>query len=149
MNPFYNHRLIKLVSPINDEVFTIELGGKEDELKELIGTILNVSPSTIKGIRDCYGNYHTISSAIKNTQLTMEYSSFYSVVLNLKNLSPQNSIKIDKNLFHNLNKVIISSFCSEIKFFNIIYLFLSIYFSLNNLKAIISYGSLLLEEKLY
>ena len=103
MNPFYNHRLIKLVSPINDEVFTIEFGGKEDELKELIATILNVSPSTIKGIRDCYGNYHTISSAIKNTQLTMEYSSFYSVILNLKNLSPQNSIKIDKNFLHNLN----------------------------------------------
>ena len=103
MNPFYIHRLIKLVSPINDEVFTIEFGGKEDELKELIATILNVNPSTIKGIRDCYGNYHTISSAIKNTQLTMEYSSFYSVVLNLKNFSPQNSIKIDKSLFPNLN----------------------------------------------
>ena len=103
MNSYYIHRLIKLVSPLNEEVFTIEFGGKEDELKDLIATILNINPSSIKGIRDCYGNYHTISSALKNNQLTMEYSSFYYIVLNLKNHSPHNTIKFDKNLFHNFN----------------------------------------------
>ena len=103
MNTYYIHRLIKLVSPLNEEVFTIEFGGKEDELKDLIATILNINPSSIKGIRDCYGNYHTISSALKNNQLTMEYSSFYYIVLNLKNHSPHNTIKFDKTLFHNFN----------------------------------------------
>ena len=52
MNSFFNNRLIKLISPISDDVFTLELGGNENELRDLIATILNISPSSVKGIRD-------------------------------------------------------------------------------------------------
>ena len=82
MNSFYMNRLIKIVSPINEEIFTIQLGGSEEELKELIGTILNINPQSIKGIKDSFGNYHTISSAIMNKNLTMGYSQFYYIVIN-------------------------------------------------------------------
>ena len=102
MNQFYVNRLIKIISPFNEEVISIELGGSEKELRELIGAILNINPLSIKGIRDSFGNYHTISSAIKNTQLTMEYSSYYFIVINnnQNNKSTNPSIKLDKN---NLN----------------------------------------------
>ena len=93
MNSFYVNRLIKIVSPINEEVFTIQLGGSEEELKELIGTILNINPQSIKGIRDSFGNYHTISSAIMNKNLTMGYSQFYYIVIN----NNQNSITSPHN----------------------------------------------------
>ncbi len=92
MNSFYMNRLIKIVSPINEEIFTIQLGGSEEELKELIGTILNINPQSIKGIRDSFGNYHTISSAIMNKNLTMGYSQFYYIVINNnQNISPHNN----------------------------------------------------------
>ena len=93
MNSFYMNRLIKIVSPINEEIFTIQLGGSEEELKELIGTILNINPQSIKGIRDSFGNYHTISSAIMNKNLTMGYSQFYYIVIN----NNQNSITSPHN----------------------------------------------------
>ena len=97
MNQLYTNRLIKIISPINEEVFSIELGGTEKELRELMGAILNVNPASIKGIRDSFGNYHTISSAIKNNQLTMEYSSFYFIVINHNQNNKSMNIKIDKN----------------------------------------------------
>ena len=97
MNQLYTNRLIKIISPINEEVFSIELGGSEQELRELMGAILNVNPASIKGIRDSFGNYHTISSAIKNNQLTMEYSSFYFIVINHNQNNKSMNIKIDKN----------------------------------------------------
>ena len=104
MNSFYVNRLIKIVSPINEEVFTIQLGGSEEELKELIGTILNINPQSIKGIRDSFGNYHTISSAIMNKNLTMGYSSYYFIVINNNenslNSSSHNTMILEKN---NLN----------------------------------------------
>ena len=102
MNQFFVNRIIKIISPFNEDVISIELGGTEKELKELIGAILNINPLSIKGIRDSFGNYHTISSAIKNTQLTMEYSSYYFIVINnsLNNKSTNTGIKLDKN---NLN----------------------------------------------
>ena len=35
----------------------------------------------LKRIRNLYGNYYTLSSVIKNTHLTSEYSLFYFIVL--------------------------------------------------------------------
>lgn len=77
----YESRLVKLISPINNEIFSLELNGDETELRELISTILNLPSYSIKGIRDCYGNYYTLSSAIKNPHLTSEFSSFYVIVI--------------------------------------------------------------------
>ena len=85
MNSLYENRIIKLISPINDEYFTIELSGDENELKELIATIINVSPSDIKGLKDTFGNYYTFSCAIKNPRLNSNFSSFFFIVINNNN----------------------------------------------------------------
>ena len=100
MNSFFNNRLIKLISPISDDVFTLELGGNENELRDLIATILNISPSSVKGIRDSYGNYYTLSSAINNTHLTSDYSSFYFIVL--KDTSPNSKISTSSSQITNI-----------------------------------------------
>ena len=101
MNSFYQNRLIKFISPLNDEVFTLELGGDENELRELISTILNIPPHSIKGIRDSFGNYYTLSSAIKNPHLTSDFSSFYVIIINTSSLSlsPLPSSKSAKGSF--------------------------------------------------
>ena len=100
MNSFFNNRLIKLISPISDDVFTLELDGNENELRDLIATILNISPSSVKGIRDSYGNYYTLSSAINNTHLTSEYSLFYFIVL--KDSSPNSKISNSSSQITNI-----------------------------------------------
>ncbi len=100
MNSFFNNRLIKLISPISDDVFTLELGGNENELRDLIATILNISPSSVKGIRDSYGNYYTLSSAINNNHLTSDYSSFYFIVL--KDSSPNSKISTSSSQITNI-----------------------------------------------
>ena len=82
MNSFFDIRYIKIISPYNNEMFTIELSGNEKELKELIATLLKVNPKNIKGMRDIYGNYYTISSAIKNYHLTNDFSKYYVILVN-------------------------------------------------------------------
>ena len=86
MNNFFENRIIKLISPINNECFTIELSGDENELKELIATIINVPSSSIKGIKDSFDNYYTLSCAIKNPRLNSNFSSSYLIVINNNNL---------------------------------------------------------------
>lgn len=60
-----NYRIIKLLLP-SGKLINIQLGGDENELKDLISAITDLSPSQIKGIKDSQGNYYTISSAIKS-----------------------------------------------------------------------------------
>ena len=57
--------MIKLLLP-NNNLINIQLSGEETELKELISTITDLSPSQIKGIKDSQGNYYTFSSAMKS-----------------------------------------------------------------------------------
>ena len=38
------HRIIKLISPITCQTFKVELNGEEEEMKELLGTILEINP---------------------------------------------------------------------------------------------------------
>jgi len=90
MNNFFENRIIKLISPINNECFTIELSGDENELKELIATIINVPSSSIKGIKDSFDNYYTLSCAIKNPRLNSNFSSSYLIVINNNNLFNDN-----------------------------------------------------------
>ena len=68
-NAFYMNRIIKLISPITCQTFKIELNGEENELRELLGTILEINPKSIKGLRDSYNNYYTLSSAIKKENI--------------------------------------------------------------------------------
>ena len=65
----YMNRIIKLISPITCQTFKIELNGEEEEMRELLGTILEINPKSIKGLRDSFNNYYTISSAVKNPLL--------------------------------------------------------------------------------
>ena len=68
-NKIFDNRIVKLISPINNEIFKIDLSGDENELKDLISSLINVNISSIIGLKDNFGNYYTISSAIKNPYL--------------------------------------------------------------------------------
>ena len=111
MNNFYENRIIKLISPINNECFTIELSGDENELKELIATIINVPSSSIKGIKDSFDNYYTLSCAIKNPRLNSNFSSSYLIVINNNNLFNESYSNKNqkKDLNFNKNQIIHSN----------------------------------------
>ena len=101
-NSFYMNRIIKLISPITCQTFKIELNGEENELRELLGTILEINPKSIKGLRDSYNNYYTLSSAIKNPNINTDPYNYYTVVI--KGLAPSNNIKYVKYPSFNILK---------------------------------------------
>jgi hypothetical protein len=90
----YMHRIIKLISPITCQTFKVELNGEEEEMRELLGTILEINPKSIKGLRDSFNNYYTISSAVKNPLLNTDPYNYYTVVV--KGLGQSNDIKYIK-----------------------------------------------------
>ena len=91
-NIFYLNRIIKIISPFTFQTFKIELNGEENELRDLLATILEINPHSIKGLRDSYNNYYTLSSAVKNPHLNTSPYNYYTVVI--KEL---NHINISKN----------------------------------------------------
>ena len=93
-NKLYMHRIIKLISPITCQTFKVELNGEEEEMRELLGTILEINPKSIKGLRDSFNNYYTISSAVKNPLLNTDPYNYYTVVV--KGLGHSNDIKYIK-----------------------------------------------------
>ena len=103
---FYMNRIIKLISPLTCQVFKIELNGEENELRELLGTILEINPKSIKGLRDSYNNYYTLSSAVKNPHINTEPFNYYTVVI--KGIRSSNNINYMKyptlNLIHKERK---------------------------------------------
>ena len=105
---FYLNRIIKVISPFTFQTFKIELNGEENELRELLATILNINPNSIKGLRDSYNNYYTLSSAVKNPHINTNPYNYYTVItknastLNLKNNSLMKSPSYNYNLIkHN------------------------------------------------
>ena len=90
-NPFYINRIIKLISPLTCQTFKIELNGDENELRELLGAILEINPKSIKGLRDSYNNYYTLSSIIKTPNINNNPYNYYTVVI--KGFVPSNNIK--------------------------------------------------------
>ena len=54
-------------------------------MKELLGTILEINPKSIKGLRDSFNNYYTISSAVKNPLLNTDPYNYYTVVIKQSN----------------------------------------------------------------
>ena len=105
---FYLNRIIKVISPFTFQTFKIELNGEENELRELLATILNINPNSIKGLRDSYNNYYTLSSAVKNPHINTNPYNYYTVItknastLNLKNNSLMKSPSYNYNLLkHN------------------------------------------------
>ncbi len=83
---FYLNRIIKIISPFTFQTFKIELNGEENELRELLATILEINPNSIKGLRDSYNNYYTLSSAVNNPHINTSPYNYYTVVIK----DPQN-----------------------------------------------------------
>ena len=77
----YINRIIKIISPFTFQTFKIELNGEEDELRDLLATILEINPNSIKGLRDSYNNYYTLSSAVKNPHINTSQYNYYTVVI--------------------------------------------------------------------
>ena len=103
----YQNKLITIISPYTGEQFKIELSGEEGEFRELLATLLNIDPSYIKGLKDTFGNYYTISCALKDPFIFANGNNVFSLVLNLSN-SNYNKYKhysnsYNKNLLYNIN----------------------------------------------
>ena len=103
----YQNKLIRIISPFSGEQFKIELGGKEDEFRELLATLLNIDPTYIKGLKDSYGNYYTLSSALNDIFIFSSENNLFSLVLNISNKN-NNEYKdyndsFDKNMLYNVN----------------------------------------------
>ena len=100
-NKIFDNRIVKLISPINNEIFKIDLSGDENELKDLISSLINVNISSIIGLKDNFGNYYTISSAIKNPYLNS--NSLFFIVLNNNIHNVNNSQLFKKNINENIS----------------------------------------------
>ena len=75
-----NNRKIKILFPEQESYFSIELKGSEQSLKELLGAILKISSSSIKGLKDNYNNYYTLSSALKSKNINTTPHTFFSII---------------------------------------------------------------------
>ena len=133
-NTANNRKLIHIFSPVSGMEFKVELNGSENSLRELLGAILEIPSTSIKGIKDSYNNYYTLSSALKSKHINTEPNNCYTVIFdkiinnnnnyNFKNnkLDPfnyninnsiygrgdyylNNRFINDDNLFYNNNKI--------------------------------------------
>ena len=92
-----NGRMIKLLLPTN-KFINIQISGDENELKDLLSTVIDSTPSQIKGIKDSEGNYYTLSSAIRNANLLQKNENiYYELILG----KPQEKkIELPKNILN-------------------------------------------------
>ena len=77
-----SNKMITIISPYNGQHFNIELKGSEESLKDLLGTIMHIPASSIKGIKDNYNNYYTLSSALKSNDINIEPNNYFSIIKN-------------------------------------------------------------------
>ena len=94
-------KVIRILSPITGMTFKIELNGEEKSLRELLGTILEIPSSSIRGIRDNYNNYYTLSSAINSKIINTSPNNYYSIVT--ENILDNNDYDISKLPFNSFN----------------------------------------------
>ena len=104
----YKNKLVRIISPFSGEQFKIELGGKEEEFRELLATLLNIDSSYIKGLKDSYGNYYTLSSALNDLFILSNENNIFSLVLNISNKNNPNKFKqchqsFERNMLYNVN----------------------------------------------
>ena len=137
-----DNKLIHILSPLTGMQFKIELNGEEKCLRELLGTILEIPPESIKGIRDSYNNYYTLSSALKSRHINTEPNNFYTVITeNIINNNDYNIIPINSNNF-NANKDLYNN--SNFYFLNNRYIsddnFLFLNNRINNFQNIQNFG---------
>ena len=102
-----NNKMITIISPYNGQHFNIELKGSEESLKDLLGTILHIPASSIKGIKDNYNNYYTLSSALKSNDINNEPNNFFSIIrsdeINNDELMPSDMNNYNYNFTKNFN----------------------------------------------
>ena len=95
---YFMDRLINIISPITYEQAKVEVGGEESELRELLATIFEINPSSIKGLRDLYGNYFTLSSAIKNPTISLDNNNLFTLIIkDVNNRQIQNNNKLESS----------------------------------------------------
>ena len=86
MNPFQPNfccsKMIRLLNPYTGDQFRVELSGAEREFNELLGSLFQINPSFIKGMCDTYGNYYTISSALKSVYIQSNFNDQFTLVIN-------------------------------------------------------------------
>ena len=112
-NNITDGKLIHILSPLTGQPFKIELNGNEASLRDLLGTILEIPSSSIKGIKDSYNNYYTLSSALNSRNINNDPNNFYTVIsenninnneYNIRKYSLNtNNYNINKEIYNNPN----------------------------------------------
>ena len=87
---------IKILLPSNNFI-NVQINGNEEEVKETLSKISNISPEQIKGIKDSKGNYYTLSSFLKNINFNTNTEIYYELILS-KSIN-KNDINNKKNKF--------------------------------------------------
>ena len=106
-NEITDNRMIKILSEKTGMEFRIELNGEEKCFRELLGAILEIPPSSIKGIKDSYNNYFTLSSALHSKNINTNSNNYFYVVadnIDTTNICKKNSLS-NKNLFPVQNSI--------------------------------------------
>lgn len=85
-------RIIQIVTPYK-EVINVEISGIEKEVRELISILTKISPNDIKGLKDMFGNYYTLSFAVKNQSVNSDFSKYYYLVCT--NVRRNNDFNLD------------------------------------------------------
>ena len=90
--------MIKLLLPTN-KFIKIQISGDENELKDLLSTVIDSTPSQIKGIKDSEGNYYTLSSAIRSANLLQKNDNIYYELI-LGKPQQEKKLEIQKNMLN-------------------------------------------------
>ena len=98
-----NNKMIKIISPYDGGQFNIELKGSEESLKELLSIVLHIPSSSIKGIKDNYNNYYTLSSALNTHNIRKGPNQFFSVITNNDIIKNNDIITSNINNYYNKN----------------------------------------------
>ncbi len=107
----------------SNQMFNVDLGTTETDFIKLLACLSNIEQDKIKGLRDKFGNYFTLYSAIYNPQGNFNYSNVYYLVCSNENINrninyyildrfenlPNNEIPIsfshDSNNYYKRNKI--------------------------------------------
>ena len=81
-------KTIKILLPSNN-LINVQINGNEEQVKEIVSKISNISPEQIKGIKDSKGNYYTLSSFLKNNNYNINTEIYYELILS-KNINENN-----------------------------------------------------------
>ena len=104
-----NNKMIKVISPYDGGQYNIELKGSEKSIKELLSIVLHIPLNSIKGIKDNYNNYYTISSALNAKNIKKGQNQFFSVITNNDIINNNEVITTNINDYYNKNLDYINS----------------------------------------